>query len=455
MHATHQPRLVVLGLDGLPYTLARDLCARGCLPNLARVFSPDSPLHQDPNAAPQPMLAELPELSPVNWTSFYTASGPEEHGVYGFTRINGKTYRISLADSTQVLAPTIFSRIGQSGWVSRVVNLPNTYPAQPMPGKLIAGFPAPDLASAVFPPPLLGPLANMGYQLEADTDRGGYDPKLLLSELHTTLKSRQTALDLLWPDPDWHLFVFVLTETDRLFHFLYPAVEDPSHDAHRGCMEFFQAWDKLVGGVLDRYLALPEPKQLMIMADHGFTRLDMECDLNVWLQQQGYLVLGPAGDHSSELDATRILPQSRAFALDPGRIYLHTQERFARGTIVSSQVPELLTELTAKMSALTWEGKPVMEKVLTAEQTYGGQGPDSGPGRALAPDLVCVPNRGIDLKAKFDRTELFSRFHRAGTHTATNAFFYHSAGKATRSVRDTGQHVLDYFSDHPTSLVLS
>lgn len=42
------------------------------------------------------------------------------------------------------------------------------------------------------------------------------------------------------------------------------------------------AWDELIGHVLARYDELPGPKRLVVMADHGFTTLEKEVDLNAW-----------------------------------------------------------------------------------------------------------------------------------------------------------------------------
>ncbi|RXF77191.1 phosphodiesterase, partial [Desulfovibrio sp. DS-1] len=316
MHTDTRPHLVVLGLDGLPFSLARHLCAQGRTPNLARIAA-------SPNASA--LAAELPDLSPVNWTSFYTASGPETHGVYGFTRFNVTTRQLSLADFSQVAAPTIFDRLGERGLTSRVVNLPNTYPARPIPGMLVSGFVAHDLARAVHPPFLLGPLTGAGYRLEADTARGGSDPAHLLAELRATLASRRAALRLLWPDLAWNLFVLVLTETDRLFHFLWDAVTDEGHPQHPACMEFLAEWDALLGEVLDLVKALSardgRPVRLLALADHGFGPVRAEVDLNAWLRGQGLLrQVTPGGvEQCHELDATTLHPASAAFALDPGQ----------------------------------------------------------------------------------------------------------------------------------------
>ena len=432
----NKPRCLVLGLDGLPFSLARELCREGKLPNLANLA-----LAEQAKA----INAELPELSPVNWTSFFTASGPEIHGIFGFTALNPKDYTLHCADFTWVQTPTIFDRLGEKGLISKIVNLPNTYPARPLKGMLISGFVAPDLKNAVYPPFLLGPLQGAGYILEADTHRGAQDWEFLLQELRTTLASRRKALDLFWPDLAWDLFVFVLTETDRLGHFLFPALQNPGHAMHTACLDFLQEWDQLIGEVLERYEALPEPKRLLVLADHGFTSLKTEVDLNAWLRQMGFLQI--QGEAENEWASQIISPSSRAFALDPGRIYIHDQQRFARGQVGANQVNSIGQEIKSELLKINYQGHPVINRVWTREELYPGTY------HPMAPDLICEPYPGFDLKGKFDRKEIFGFYGRQGCHTSTDAFFYDSLGKDPLTVRGVGQEVLDFFAE--SKIILS
>ena len=417
-------------------SLARDLGASGQCPNLAGL-SLSSLAHS--------IQAELPELSPVNWTSFFTACGPEEHGVFGFTAMDPESYALSITDFRQVQAPTIFDRLSQSGLMSKVVNLPNTYPAQPLRGMLIAGFVAPDLYGAVYPKILASMLESKGYKLEADTEQGRRDFNLLFSELHATLRSRRQALDLLWPDLAWDLFVCVLTETDRLGHFLFPAIEDEKDPWHGACMHLLQEWDKLIGEILERFEALPEPKRLLVLADHGFTTLRTEVDINAWLKARGLLKPGRKAEH--ELDAGCIHPESKALALDPGRILLHDGKRFARGGLRPSAARNLIEEIRYGLLDMTWEGEAVMAEVHRGQDLYPGCP------FALCPDLVCEPNPGFDLKAKFDREEIFGTFGRRGTHTAQDVFCYDSQGASIERVRDVGKEVLEFWTKAQQILV--
>ncbi|MDQ7833888.1 MAG: alkaline phosphatase family protein [Humidesulfovibrio sp.] len=431
-----RPRLVVLGLDGLPLGLAKALAGR--LPNLARLM---------PFASS--MEAELPELSPVNWTSFFTGAGPGEHGVFGFTILDPVLYSLRLATSRDVRCPTIFDRLGERGLVSRVLNLPNMAPAKPLRGMLVAGFVADNLAAAVYPPFLLGPLSAARYQVEADTTRGATEPEYLLAQLRLSLAGRRAALDLLWPDLAWDLFVCVLTETDRLFHFLFPAVERADHPLHEACLSFLREWDALIGEVLDRYDALPEPKRLLLLADHGFCTLELEVDLNRVLVEAGLLRLARLG--VDEWDAGAIGEDTRVFALDPGRIYLHWQHRFTRGHVTKADAQPLLRDVKALLQGLTFQGRRVMNRVLEGQELYEGQAVGD------APDLVCVPEPGFDLKAKFNRTKVLGHFGRFGAHRPEDAIFGDSAGTGKpQRVRDVGRLVLEHFGiDKPAGGIIT
>jgi len=153
------------------------------------------------------------------------------------------------------------------------------------------------------------------------------------------------------------------------------------------------------------------------------------------LAQAGYLELArPARD---EWDAGVIGPGTRAFAMDPGRIVLHRRECFSRGRVAKADAPILLAELRALLLGLTWRGRTVMKQVLDGRELYGSEN---------APDLICVPERGFDLKARFDRAEVFGHFGRFGMHTPDDVFFDDTGRDAdVARLRDTGRLVLRHF----------
>jgi len=429
-------RLVVLGLDGLPLPLARELAASGRLPNLRRLL--------DCNATT--IEAELPELSPVNWTSFITAANPGRHGIFGFVGIDPATYTLGPIDASALRAPTLMDRATAAGLVCKVVNLPCAAPVRPLAGAIIAGFPETDLGRAAYPPELAQNLRLAGYRIEADTTRGAADFDALARGLRATLASRRAALEMLWAAGDFDLFMLVLTETDRLFHFFFPAVAHAEHALHGAVLDLLADWDRLIGLVLDRYEALPGPKRLIALADHGFVELETEFDLNVWLAARGLLKTAPGAQN--EWDA-RIEPHATAaFALDPGRIYINCKERFARGVFHEHIAEKLAAELRDELLALAHDGRPVMEAVHLRSEIY------SGPECRRAPDLVCVGRPGLSLTGKFDRTEAFGRFGRTGCHSAHGAIYCDTGAATPATTTAAGVVVAGYLNlpepkEHP------
>lgn len=421
-------RLVVLGLDGLPLELATTLAATGRLPNLQRLLA----LH------PATIEAQLPELSPVNWTSFFTATGPGRHGIFGFVGIDPATYTLGPVDATAIRVPTLADRLTAAGRTAKIINLPCAAPVKPLAGAIVAGFPETNLDRAAYPPEFAQNLRLSGYRIEADTTRGAADFDGLARGLRRTLASRRAAIDMLWAGGDFDLFMLVLTETDRLFHFFYPAVAHAEHALHGAVLDLFADWDKAIGHLLDRYDALPGEKRLIVLADHGFTELVTEVDLNAWLAGKGLLTIVPGAQN--EWDA-RIAPhQTAAFALDPGRIYINVKERFARGVFHEHVAEKLARELREELLTLTYAGQPVMEAVYLAGEIY------DGPQLHRAPDLICLGRPGMSLTGKFDRTEIFGRFGRTGCHSAHGAIWCDTQGARPATTLEAGQLVAAYFN---------
>jgi predicted AlkP superfamily phosphohydrolase/phosphomutase len=411
-------KTLVMGIDGLSLSLARDLAATGVFENLAEIVN-------SPNTIA--ISSELPDVSPVNWTSFFTTKGPEEHGIYGFTGLDPETYRLHLTDLTHVRAEPIWQKLGRKGMISKIINLPCTYPAPELKGMIISGFVAPDLDKAVYPKAVLPMVRNIGYRLEAETVKGLSRPDLLIDELRATIDSRIRAFNLFWPDLAWDFFVLVFTELDRISHFLQNAILDDNHPMHQKCLELLRHLDRAAGEVLKRFYELAGPRRLLVVADHGFTRLECEVDINSFLRSQGFLVLSKRPAH--ELDLACIDFSTRAFALDPGRIYIHDRERFARGRISRSEFAGIREKIRAALNELTYNGRKVVQKIYYGREIY-----PSGVG--LPPDLLCVPVKGFDLKAKFDRDRIFGTFGRTGTHCPDDVFFYDSETTRPERVRD-------------------
>lgn len=402
-------RLIFLGLDGVGLELASSLAARGIMPNLGRL------LELGQAWATQ---SPLPEVSPVCWTSMFSGQGPGGHGIYGFAAPTAGTYRVTPCDSTMVRAPRLWELAHRSGLTSVVLNVPLTYPATPLRGAMVSGFVTIDLAKGVHPPELLPHLQAMGYRPEAELDTGRSDPAALLADVAQALAVRLKLFEQTWEDA-WDLWVGVIADTDRVNHFAWPALWEPEHPLAPAALKVYRQVDEHLGRLWRRFGSEVQAGEasLMIAADHSFGPIVSEVYLNQWLISQGYLVIEGAPPHE------RILPETKALALDPGRIYLHRAGCFPGGSITPGAAAErLLEEIAGKLAALRFSrlvrgpDGPRLESQAPVARVHRGREIYHGSEAKHAPDLVVEPAHGYSLRGGLDRAGVFGLSHLSGTH---------------------------------------
>ena len=398
-------RVFVLGLDGVPYTLLQDMASRDIMP-FVKTLIESGHLHK--------MKASLPEISAVSWTDFMTGADSGTHGIFGFTDLKPDSYEMRFPNFLDLKTKTFWDTLGERKKRSIVINQPSTYPAREINGILISGFVAIDLAKAVFPPAFRSSLDKLDYQIDIDTMQSREDPEFLWKDLYRTLDKRINTLNLLWKQ-DWDYFEFVITGTDRLQHFLWNAYTDTEHPHHKNFLDYYRQIDQIIAYVTKSFRHLNDSDEgLFLLSDHGFTGIEQEVYLNVWLEEQGYLHFESSPPESLD----DISSTSRAFAMDPNRIYLHLNDRFPKGSVNPPDRNSLKKDIAYKLENLQWEGKKIVRKVFDAQHVYNGPHSDQGP------DLIVLSEYGFDMKGSIKKKEVFGRTSLQGMHTWDDAFFW-------------------------------
>jgi predicted AlkP superfamily phosphohydrolase/phosphomutase len=412
-----KPRAVLIGLDGVPYTLLQKLIAGGVTPNMGALAA------AGPSRFKQ-MDASLPEISSVSWSSFMTGQNPARHGIYGFMDLKPGTYQLYFPSYPHLKAPALWDDLGRQGKRTVVINLPGTYPARPHEGVLVSGFVAIDLKKAVHPPSILPALESMGYRIDVDTSRGA-DADHLYRDLDETLAARERAFAHFWDAEDWDLFLAIITGTDRLQHFQWHAVADEANPNHERAMGYYREADAEVGRLLDR---AADQDALYLMSDHGFTSIESEVCVNRHLVNEGFL----KWEKDPPDSFADISSGARAFALDPSRIYVHRKGRYPKGCVEEKDVPAVREELKSLFLGLQHDGRKIIQSVFFPEEIY------EGPEFDKAPDLVLLTTDGYDLKGNIKRAEVFGRTHFTGMHNRYDAFLM-----SNRPLPDKRPHIED------------
>jgi predicted AlkP superfamily phosphohydrolase/phosphomutase len=421
-------RAVVVGLDGVPYTLLQDLKKNGHIPNMSRIFE---------KGYFGQMNVCIPEISSVSWSSFMTGTQSGEHGIYGFIDLKPGTYKMYFPNFSNLKAPTLWERLADLNKKSIVINMPATYPAREIEGCLISGFVATDINKAVYPTSVLSKIKGMGYRIDLDTIKARQDHDFLFQDLDATLYGREKAVDFLWDEFDWDLFIVVVTGTDRLMHFLWDAYEDKGHRHHQHFMDYFNKVDSFIGRVYDRFMDLEGSKEMknhfFMLSDHGFTKIKTEVYLNRWLQKNGYLKF--KNDNPETI--MDIGQGSTAFALDPSRIYINLKEKYPLGTVNPSDYNQLCLELKEKLEDLSYnDSDKIVKKIYLKDEIY------HGPHIEHAPDIIVLSNHGYDLKGRVNSNQVFCRTDLVGMHTQDDAFFFSSNGMECKTIFKASELIL-------------
>jgi predicted AlkP superfamily phosphohydrolase/phosphomutase len=449
---THRDKkALIIGIDGVPYTLIKTYLDRGHLPNLKAIVEQDHQIHQ--------MNASIPDISSVSWTTFATGVNPAEHGIYGFTALKPHTYYLTFPNASDVEAPPIWNLLGKldggntstlaaryhkkvtKPYRSIILNVPHTYPAYPVNGILISGFVAIDLQKAVFPDSIYGYLKGIDYLIDVDAQKAHHDKDAFLQDLFNCFTTRQEAVKHFFREESWDVFVACVTETDRLHHFFFDAALEEGHTYHETFVRFYRELDEFIGDLVAAFRkSFGEDAFLMILSDHGFTSIKSEIYLNKFLQEAGFLNLSKDGQFFEKIDEG-----TKAFDMDPGRVYLNYRDSYPKGVVDRKEGDKISEEIKKALHSLQDpDGNPVIDRIFTRNEIY------QGPLLEQAPDLVCLPNDGYDLKGKLETERVFGTSVFTGMHTWHDALCVVPEGvtwDGKPSIADLADVIMQYFTD--------
>ncbi len=191
------------------------------------------------------------------------------------------------------------------------------------------------------------------------------------------------------------LCVCVFDGVDRIQHMFWRYI-DKDHPAHKGqakvqhrdaIEELYKRMDELVGKTMKA--CDDDNTVLMVISDHGFNSFRRGVDLNVWLEQQGYLVLKPEGRGQKYLAGVD-WSKTKAYCLGLAGIWLNIKGRESQGIVDPADADALREELCEKLTGFRDEEKDelAISRAFDAHKIY------AGPYKTESPDLIIGYNRG-------------------------------------------------------------
>jgi predicted AlkP superfamily phosphohydrolase/phosphomutase len=429
--ATNQ-RAILLGIDGATFDLLGPWMEAGHLPHLERLSREgvcgDLESTRPPTTAPA-------------WVACVTGVNPGKHAVFDFRESPLKDPRRPLISSRSVRAPALWHILSHHGQQVGLLNVPVSYPPDPVDSFVVAGMMSPGPASDyAYPSGLRGELNARGYVIDVEIQKydvqAEADANRFLDDVLAAMQKRAEVLFHLMDNRPWQFLMAVFVAADRIQHLFWKTLADPESEFYHGpgaerlrsrILAVYQSVDAVVGELLARVDASGQIG-LFVVSDHGFGSTKAWFNANRWLQDQGWLHLKPrsalrkrffyelmrandsrmaktllpeslgrsirrrvrSGRSLFKTDLDRCIDWSRTrafFASIPSQGFYINVRRNGTGTVdPGAEYQDLRQQLHDRLLTVTdpRSGERIVDQVWFREEVY------DGPYTHLAPDILFV-----------------------------------------------------------------
>lgn len=381
--ARKPPRVLVLGLDCASPELIFEQF-RGRLPNLGRLMA---------GGTWGELESCIPCITIPAWSSMMSSRDPGVLGVYGFRNRADHSYdRMITANGTAVSHRRVWDYVSEAGRESILIGVPQTWPPRPLNGYLVSDFLTPGTESAftypaIFKQEVLNLLPDYPFDVKGFRTNNKAD---LLKRLLEMSEAQFKLVRHCLTSKSWDFFMYVNIGVDRIHHGFW-RFHDPAHRLYEPgnafenvIRDYYIRCDQFIGEMIS--LAGDEVT-VLVVSDHGVTRMDGGICANEWLWQNGWLALKSQPQPGELLkieDADIDWSRTKAWSSGGyyGRVFLNVQGREPEGIIPPEAYEQVRDELAKVLAAIPGpDGEHLDTQVFKPDAIYQQV-------NAVAPDLM-------------------------------------------------------------------
>lgn len=485
-------KVLFIGLDGSTFDILDPLMEAGLMPRLKRFID---------EGVRGLLETTIPPITPTAWVSWMTGKNPGKHGVFEFLlrrKGSGSLPDMPVSSNSRDGLP-FWDVLGRMGKQAIVTNVPCTYPPTMVNGVMISDFLTPrGRKDFTYPEKLLEEVESRfgPYQLyitEVYT-RGKVDN--ILNQLFDELKYKTQVNRYLMNEYGWDVFATHYWGTDRFQHELWhlldeshPFFDRKEHEAHIGRIhEYWHAVDSTLGELFDE---VGDDATVYLGSDHGFGPIKKFLCFNVWLINEGLLVLkrdamtlfkravfkmGLTPDLAyrsamkmglahlrlsvgvtnrsklmklanlmmlslEDVDWTRTVAFSKG---NYGQIFINLRGRESHGIVEpGAEYDRVLAQVSEKLRALLdpETGQPLIGPIWRREDLYTGPHSDSSPDLQFLPsDMANKPLGTLDLTSNKFITPVYGN---SGDHRMHGVMMGRGP-ELRRGAEIEGARIIDY-----------
>jgi len=411
-------KTVVIGLDGATFDIVKPLVSAGRMPVLSRLIR---------EGTSAPLRSTILPNSFPGWASCTTGTSEGMHGVFSPFIKNQSSYGVRAMSGRDIMTRPVWEILTEHGGRSVVLNVPTTYPPEPINGLMVTGMLTPGRGSEFTYP------SSLKNELLAEFPNYVIEPERIpdklarANEFRRTIEVRERALKYLMQKSEWDFLMVVFSVLDRAQHDYWADMDSahPRHDPNTPpelrefIHEIYQRLDSAVGNIIEQ---LPADSRVLVVSDHGFCSELFEVRVNELLASEGLLAfkspafrkrvaglrsfkakvarrISPAVPNGSVLDrkveyGSAFLDEidwarTRAFFAQDKGVWVNLAGREPEGVVPESDFDAVIEEARSALLRLTSheDGEPVFEGVMRRDEAFAGAW------SSRLPDLVMVTRR--------------------------------------------------------------
>jgi len=335
----------------------------------------------------------IPPLSGTAWTTITTGKSPADTGIFEYTYRKNYSYDdVHIITSKNVKEKTIWEIVSENGGKSIVTYLVLTWPIKPFNGCMITGplTPMGKDTEYIYPQELKEELKNAFGEI----------PPLDIENFRTITKEEvETGIfkltekhfdvqEYLMKNKEWDLFFGIISGSDRMNHAFWRYM-DPLHRKYEpgkfkdSLKNYYKLVDRRLGKLLE---LLDKDTKIIVLSDHGITRMHSRVNLTDWLIKEGYMVLKEPIKEKTEFNFSLVdWEKTKAFAIGAyeAQIFINLKGREPNGIVEEKDYDSLIEELIKKMEKITGDrGEKLDTKFFRKKDYFNGKCYD------IAPDSI-------------------------------------------------------------------
>lgn len=265
-------KTLLVGWDAACWEYLDPLLRAGRLPTLQKLIA---------HGVSGTLHSTMPPWTPTAWSTIVTGKNPGKHGVFDMLRKKPGGYEFMPTNASFRMGTPFWKYLNQQGIRTGMVNVPFTYPPTPVDGFMVCGFGTPaSLPQIAYPEEVNGWLKDQFHDFKPEVDA-------------ETLRSAPPEQIFGIEKEQQARFVHIATHlADRyqvdvlVINLMFPDHANHKMPTLEQVQESYLHTDEDLARLLEHF----QPENVMLLSDHGSSRVKGDFWLGAWLRDQGYTV---------------------------------------------------------------------------------------------------------------------------------------------------------------------